>query len=247
MIIFGKHPVFSAIKNNYKNIKNIYVSDRSFLQLKNYISQNNLKFEQNLVKIKSYKFIDNLVGIGAIHQGFLVETSVDSQHFLDENNFISSLTKKSKISKNQLPNIVILDQLSDPHNIGAIIRSCVAFGVEFVVLTKHHSPKDSPIIQKSSAGTLDMAQIIISKNINDLMAKLKKLGYWCIGLDSHSKTDIKKIKDYQPVALVMGNEGKGIRTLVKKNCDVLLKIPMKDEVESLNVSNAAAICLYEIF
>src|SRR5690606_34913616 len=128
-----------------------------------------------------------------------------------------------------------------------IIRSAAAFGVNDIIIPKHNSPKDSAIISKSSSGMSELVNLIISGNINNLLINLKKIGYWCVALDGSAKINISQAKDYENIALVVGSEGAGVRQLVKKNCDLLVKIPMKSEVESLNASNAAAIALYELF
>ena len=144
------------------------------------------------------------------------------------------------------PTLLLLDQVSDPHNVGAIIRSAIGFGVTKIIFCEHNSPKENATIVKSSAGTIEMADLIVVTNFSNLIEKLKKIDYWCIGLAGEAKNDISIIKEYQNIALIIGSEGSGIRDLVKKNCDLLAKININDEVESLNASVAAAITLHEI-
>ena len=146
-----------------------------------------------------------------------------------------------------LPKLLILDQVLDPHNLGAIIRTAVAFGVEKIIITSYNSVKDTPIVAKSSAGLNEFVDLIEVINLNNAIKDLKKAGYFIIGLASEAKMTIDKIEDSSNLALVLGNEGKGIRELVKKNCDELVKIPMEDCAESLNVSVASAIAIYELW
>jgi 23S rRNA (guanosine2251-2'-O)-methyltransferase len=238
-LIFGKNIIFEFLKSSPEKILELYLSERTFHLTQKFCQEQKIKFNFALVKIKDQKSISKILSNGAVHQSFCAKITVEKNKFLNDSELLRNLSKLEK-----RPNIVILDQLTDPHNIGAIIRSCAAFRVDYVILTQHGSPKDSPIIHKSSAGTLGLVKIIISKNLSTLMKDLKKIGYWCVGLAGEARGDVKKILNFTPTALVLGSEGKGIRPLVKKNCDILLKIPICTEVESLNVSNAAAISLF---
>ncbi len=176
-----------------------------------------------------------------MHQGFALLCSV--LNFASDNDFISKI---SNVNKNNLENIIILDQLTDPHNIGAIIRSSVAFNFDNIIIPKQNFHGENATICKSSSGAIENANIILSGNLNNLLVKLKGLGYWVAGLDGCGSDNFDELKDYKPICLVIGNEGSGIRSLVKKNCDFLLKIPISNKIESLNASNAAAIALWEI-
>ena len=143
--------------------------------------------------------------------------------------------------------MLILDQILDPHNLGAIIRTAVAFGVENIIITSYNSVKDTPVVAKTSVGLNEIVNLIEVVNLNNAIKDLKKIGYFIIGLDGEAKIEINKITDNKNLALVLGNEGRGIRDLVKKNCDELVKIPMSNAVESLNVSVASAIAIYELW
>ncbi len=149
--------------------------------------------------------------------------------------------------KNNLPNILILDQITDPQNVGAIMRSALAFDFKKIIITEFNSAKESSAMIKASAGCIDYVDIYSGANLNNLLEELKKIGYWCIGLAGEANISCKKINDYENIALVVGSEGNGIRQLVKKNCDLLVKIPTNSDVESLNVSVATAIVLNQIY
>lgn len=149
------------------------------------------------------------------------------------------------ISKLQGDVIVILDHLEDPHNLGAIIRTCEAAGINDIVIPKDRSVEVNGTVMKTSAGCLDRMNIAKVTNIVQTMEYLKKNGYWIIGTDMDG-TDYKKLNYSGKIAIVIGNEGKGISRLVKENCDFIASIPMKGEVNSLNASVAAGIILFEV-
>lgn len=249
--LYGKHPVFSAIQSQKREIHKIIVSKNSAIDLEKFIDKikNSLdsKFYHKLVsnlEITDINKIDNLVGKNNLHQGLIANCS-----YLPINDQFTLLAELYKISEaeQELPNLLLLDQLSDPQNIGAIIRSAISFGITKIVFTKHNSPKENATMIKSSAGTIENAELFEVVNFSNLLEKLKELGYWSIGLEGTSKTQISNLKGYKNIALVVGSEGSGIRTLVKKNCDILAKIEISDKVESLNASVATAIALYELF
>ncbi len=239
--VYGKHPVLAALLNKKRKIYQILVSKNSEAELKKFIADNKINCDQNLIKIVDNDYINSLLPLGATHQGFVLKTSpitlVSYNQFLD---------KIAGCEKENLPPLLILDSLTDPHNIGAIIRSSVAFGFKNIVVTERNFPLNSPVIAKTASGMLEVVNLIAAQNLNSFLADLKKIGYWSVGLDGEAKTDISATKDYHPIALILGSEGEGIRRLVKENCDLLVKININQEVESLNASNAAAIAMYEI-
>lgn len=239
--IYGKHPVFAALTNKKRKIYQILVSKNSEAELKNFIAENKINCDQHLIRLVDNDYINSLLPLGSTHQGFVLKTSpitlISYNQFLD---------KISGVEPKDLPSLLILDSLTDPHNIGAIIRSSVAFGFKNIVVTERNFPINSPVIAKTASGMLEIVDLIAAQNLNSFLADLKKIGYWSVGLDGEAKTDISKTKNYHPIALVLGSEGEGIRRLVKENCDLLVKININQEVESLNASNAAAIVMYEL-
>jgi 23S rRNA (guanosine2251-2'-O)-methyltransferase len=241
VLIYGKHPVFAALLNKNRKIYQILTTKNSQTELENFITNNKIINYQSIVKISDNDYINSILPQGSTHQGLVLKSSptqtIPYQQFFDQiNNFLPK----------DFPKLLILDNLTDPHNIGAIIRSAVAFGFKNIAVSKRNFPLDSPIIAKSACGMLEITQLIVFSNLNNFLANLKKIGYWRIGLDGDAKADINIAKNYQPIALVLGGESEGIHKLVKENCDLLIKISVNQEVESLNVSNAAAIAMYEI-
>lgn len=149
------------------------------------------------------------------------------------------------------PLILALDQVTDPHNVGAILRSCAAFGVSAVLTQDRHCPPETGALAKSASGAVDQIPIIRIANLSRGLNQFKEAGYWIVGLDAHGqafneqKSENDKLFSL-PLVVVMGSEGDGMRRLIRESCDYLVRLPMHARMESLNVSNAAAITLYEV-
>ncbi len=235
--IYGKHPVLTVLKAKKREIYQIYATKSAVQELTEFVKKNNLEKFLSQIKIVDNQFIETKIGLNQVHQGFLIQSSF--KNIKNENDLINEI-------KDEKPTILILDQLTDPHNIGAIIRSAVAFGVNKIIFPENNFTKESSIMIKSSAGMIEFVDLFMVININKFLERLKKFEYWCFGLAGEAKNDISEIKKYENIALIIGSEGKGIRSLVKKNCDMLLKIPINEDVESLNASVACSIALYEI-
>lgn len=143
--------------------------------------------------------------------------------------------------------VLVLDGITDPYNFGAIIRSAQAFNMDAIIIRKNRSVSITPVVVKASAGTIETMKIIEVTNISDTLEKLKDKGAWIYGLAGEGHVLVDDVDYPDKSVLVLGSEGEGISRLVKKHCDVLLKIPMEDSVESLNVSVASAIACYILF
>lgn len=237
--IYGKHPVKSVILNKKRQIFKILVTKNNQQELLDFIKENNLKIDKNLIFITDNDLISDNFTNKVVHQGFAILCS--KLHFQTDNDLLAQI-KNGDFKEN----ILILDQLTDPHNIGAIIRSSAAFGVTKIVLLKQIFGGENATICKSSSGVIENIDLILAGNLNNFLSNLKQHDYWVVGLDGYGKNNFDEIKKFDKICLVIGNEGSGIRQLVKKNCDFLVRIPTSDKVESLNASNATAIALYEI-
>ena len=239
----GKHPTLTILQKKRRKIFEILATQNTALELEKFLQKNSLTNLAPLVKLVDNEKIESLFGKNQVHQGFAVRCSRLATK--TQNDLLAELQKIAD-SEAQLPTLILLDQISDPHNIGAIIRSAVSFGVTRIIFCEHNSPKENATIVKSSAGTIELADLFVVTNFSNLFEKLKKIGYWCVGLAGEGTVAVTKIKEYKNIALVVGSEGDGIRDLVKKNCDLLTRIEIDGEVESLNASVAAAIALYEL-
>ncbi len=241
--IGGKNPCLLALKNQKRKIFEIIVNKNNIEDLKLFLNKNSLQHLERNIRVHENIFFQNIFHKDFVHQGIAIRASKlefkTQFDLLEELNLIED--------KKQLPDILILDQVTDPQNVGAIIRSAIAFNFKKIVFCEFNSAKETPSLVKASAGNIDFAEIFVAININNLIEKLKKIGYWCIGLAGEGVENEKKIAEYKNIVLVVGSEGLGMRNLVKKNCDLLVRIDTNKEVESLNVSVATAIALNEIY
>lgn len=142
--------------------------------------------------------------------------------------------------------LIILDQVTDPQNVGAIMRSGAAFGAAAVILTDHHSVSESGALAKAASGALDTIAMVKATNLSQFMDQIKKNGFWCMGLSHDAKDTIGTVKLPAKIALVFGAEGPGLRRLTRDQCDFMVHLPTLPPIDQLNVSNAAAVTLYEV-
>lgn len=225
--LYGKHTCLSALQNPLRKIHKIFVSPK----LENNIPN---KFRE-ITKILSIKEIENILPKGSLHQGIALLASPTTKYQLNN------------INLEEVKRIAILDQITDPHNFGAIIRSAAAFDIEVVIYPKDHSPNENSIIAKTSSGGLDQVKLAQVTNISSAILELKKKNFWIIGLGGDSKELLTPEKTRGKIAIALGSEGKGLRRLTRNNCDEILKIPMSHKMESLNVSVAASISFFQAY
>lgn len=222
-IIYGKNVVLQALASKRK-VFNLYVLENNV----NVLKKNNILKYTTATKKK----LDQLTNNG-VHQGFVAEVEDYKTYHLDD-----------IIQNNGL--IVLLDGIEDPHNFGAILRSCDACGVDGVIIGKNRSVKLNATVAKVSTGAIDHVKVCEVTNLTQTIEQLKKRGYWIVGTDVRNATDYRQMKVDVPLVIVIGNEGKGISQLVAKNCDYMVHIPMLGSVESLNASVSCALLLYNI-
>ena len=181
--------------------------------------------------------IDRLLPPGAVHQGAALEAWPLKSRDLDE--VLAEPGQERRI-------VLVLDQLSDPHNVGAVLRTAAAFNVAAVVVQDRHAPPQSGALAKAASGALDMVPYVEVVNIARALDQLADLGFWRIALTGDGDQSLREAVPPGDVALVLGSEGAGIRRLVREHCEASAMIPISGAMESLNVSNAAAIALYEL-
>ena len=185
-----------------------------------------------VVFYKKKREIDNLCS--GVHQGILL--FIPDYQYSNINTFLNKNEEK----------VVILDHIEDPHNLGAIIRTCEAAGIKSVIIPKDRQVQVNATVMKTSVGTLDNVNIVQVTNLSNTIDKLKENGYWIVGTALKDSVDYRDIDYTGKIALIVGNEGTGISNLVMKKCDFIAKIPMYGETNSLNASVATGIMIYEM-
>jgi 23S rRNA (guanosine2251-2'-O)-methyltransferase len=186
------------------------------------------------VTLADARDLERLVPQDAVHQGVVIEAEPLEEVWLDD--LLANAPNRAVL--------LVLDQVTDPHNVGAILRSAAAFGAIGIVTQDRHSPPESGVIAKAASGALERVPWARVVNLARALGDIGDAGFWRIGLAGDAETDLKDALGPPRVALVLGAEGAGLRPNTREHCDALARLPISDAVESLNVSNAAAVALY---
>jgi 23S rRNA (guanosine2251-2'-O)-methyltransferase len=223
--IYGLHAAAAALANPRRKVRRMLASRNALMRLKAAGAE-----PPALVEEVRPVALDRLLGADAVHQGVALEVEPlpDSDPDL--------------IAGARL--LVVLDQVTDPHNVGAILRSAAAFAADAVVTTTRHAPGETGVLAKAASGALDVVPLLRVTNLGDFLEELGDSGFARIGLDSAAETEIGAAIAGDRIALVLGAEGKGLRQRSRSLCDRMARIPGADPIGSLNVSNAAALALY---
>ena len=233
--LYGKHAVLAALENPMRKIKRLMITKRSHAQYEQALTEIHLNHRALNPEIAGIEVFEKNLPADSVHQGIALLTEPLPDCHMDED---------CVILKDQKNLVLVMDQVTDPHNVGAIIRSAAAFGAKAIITTDRHAPPESGVLAKSASGALEALPWIRVTNLSRALDHLAEMGYWRIGLDGHAKQDVREADFGDNIALVLGAEGKGIRKGTADHCDGLVKLPISRTVESLNVSNAAAVALY---
>lgn len=229
MIVFGKNSVNEIFKSN-KKIQKLYITENNMSLIKN------IKIDQSVIKVMSYNQM-NLQFKGN-HQGIACE--IEDYQYANLKTLIDLHRDDQNVS------LVMLDSLEDPHNLGAILRSADATGMNGIIIPKNRSVTLNSTVAKVSTGAIEYVPVCQVTNLVQTIKELKKAGYWIIGLEADGSSDYRT-QDYNgKIVVIIGSEGKGISRLVKTECDFLVNIPMVGHVNSLNASVSASLIFYEI-
>lgn len=227
--LYGVHAVAAALANPAREIGRLLLTDNAEHRLAAAISTRNAKPQK-----VAPRDLDRLLGADTVHQGAFLET-VDLEEPTLEGLAASCAAAGP---------LIVLDQVTDPHNVGAILRSAAVLGAGGLIMTRRHSPPLSGALAKAASGGLEVVPVALVGNLARAMEELGELGVHRIGLDGDGETTIDEAGLSGAIALVLGAEGKGLRRLTRESCDVLARVPAAGAFGSLNVSNAAAVALY---
>lgn len=229
--LFGRHAVEAALKNPERECIRLLGTTKALQASGLTAVRPNLPVEI----VEDDQVLRSAVPADSPHQGVLMEVRpLPGLDIMD----LEPVAGDKNI-------ILMLDQVTDPHNVGACLRSAAALGARALITQDRNSPSESGVLARTAAGGLEMLPWVRAANLAQSLEALKDMGYWHVGLDGHTDDEIGSLSMGDNIVIVMGSEGKGLRPLVRKHCDAIAKIPMSGKVESLNVSNAAAIALYE--
>src|SRR5689334_16988655 len=224
-VLYGWHTVAAALANPRRTIRKITATENAARRLAD--EGLTLPVPPEIVRPDA---IAARLSPDSVHNGLLVEA--DALPALE----LEDLTDEGIA--------LVLDQITDPHNVGAILRSAAAFGVSAIVTTARHSPEATGVLAKSASGALDLVPMVTVQNLARALTALKERGWLTVGLDSEGETDLAAANLREPLALVLGAEGKGLRALTRETCDIRARLELPGVLKSLNVSNAAAVALY---
>lgn len=223
--LYGLHTVRAALDNPLRVKRELLATPNALSRLKEIGQIGKVK-----VRETTPKELDRLLGGDAVHQGAALEVDPVSRFGLND--------------VKQLNLVVVLDQITDPHNVGAILRTACAFGADAVITTSRHSPQETGVMAKAASGALDLVPMIEVTNLGNALETLKERGLIVLGFDSEAPAPLKARTDSRPMAVVLGSEGKGLRQRTRELCDEMVRLDMRGPIKSLNVSNAAAIALF---
>jgi 23S rRNA (guanosine2251-2'-O)-methyltransferase len=223
-ILYGWHTVMAALENPARRFHRVLATENAARRLAD------TGLAPRALEVVRPDAIATLVGPEAVHQGLYAEAEPLPSPPIED------LDPRGVV--------LVFDQITDPHNVGAILRSAAAFAVAAVVTTARHSPEATSVLAKTASGALEYVPIVTVGNLARALSALKERGFLVIGLDSAGETDLARIELTTPLALVLGAEGKGLRQLTRTTCDRLARLDLPGRIKSLNVSNATALALY---
>ncbi len=237
--LFGAHAVLAALanprRNNHRLLLTAEAEHRHGARLRPLLSGGNPSPES----VKRTQ-IEQFLTTEAVHQGLALLAEPLDQPHLDD--LLAGFTAQAATR----PVILVLDQVTDPHNVGAILRSAAAFGVAAVVTPGRHAAPESGTLAKAASGALEIIPYIGVTNLVRALEEMKQAGFWSLGLAGEAERTLADTDPGGPLALVLGAEGPGLRRLTREHCDLMARLPTRPPIDSLNVSNAAAVALYAL-
>jgi 23S rRNA (guanosine2251-2'-O)-methyltransferase len=228
--IYGHHSVTTAVANPRRLVRRLLAVEAE--------SQHLPGLAGRTVERADPAALASLLPQGAVHQG--IAALVDPLPLVDLGELLEDLPADAPVY------LLLLDQVTDPQNVGAILRSAAALGASAVILTERHSAPESGVLAKAASGALDVLPLVRVVNLSRAIEALKQAGFWCLGLAAEGEMTLAQSKPPPRTALVLGSEGSGLRRLTREHCDQLVRLPTRGPIDQLNVANAAAVALYEL-
>jgi len=231
--LFGRHPVLSALSNPARTLKRLLLAEPPDAELGRRVATLRLPLGPEVV---GRAVLDDLLP-GMVHQGLALSVSPLPQVGLP--GLLAELMDRPAV-------VIALDHVTDPHNVGAILRSAAAFGAAAVIATSDHAPAESGLLAKSASGALEVVPYLVETNLARALDQLKAANFWCFGLAEDGAKALRAKDAARRTCVVLGAEGQGLRRLTRERCDLLVRLPTRPPITALNVSNAAAVALYEL-
>jgi 23S rRNA (guanosine2251-2'-O)-methyltransferase len=230
--LYGHHPVLAALANPDRKVERLLVTKEAAERHAAVIAAAGAAQKATVM---SRDDLSQRLPAGAVHQGIAVLVAPLEEPALED--------LLARCGDNAL--VLALDQVTDPHNVGAILRSAAAFGIAGLVVTERNAPADTGVLAKAASGALEVVPLVRAVNLARTLDQLKEAGFWLYGLDERGDVPIGDLDLAGRVCIVLGAEGEGLRRLTSEKCDRLVTIPTKAALAALNVSNAAAVAAYE--
>lgn len=225
--MYGKHACMAALQNSRRHIERVYITGKW--------DGDSALAGHSLALVTNEEMGDMLPVPTPPHQGIAMVVRPLPSVQIDR-----LISRKPRV-------VLALDSVTDPQNIGAMLRSCMGFDVGAMLMPSHNAPREGAVMAKIASGALEHIDMVYESNLARAIDKLKTAGYWAVGLDMGGTHDMRALPDFERVVLVAGSEGRGLRPGVRKACDVIASVNMSDRLESLNVSHATTIALYELY
>jgi len=237
--LFGVHPVAAALRNPRRRLHRLAHTPESAAHHPEIVDLARARAAgAPRLESTAREALDRLLPPGAVHQGIalLAEplSAIDLFEVCDD------------LAEFDSAALVVLDQVTDPHNVGAVLRSAAAFGAAAVIVTERHAAAESGVLAKAASGALEQVPVVPVTNLARTLDTIKEAGFWCVGLAAEAGQTLAAATLAGKVAIVLGAEGAGLRRLTRERCDLLVRLPTQGPIADLNVSNAAAVALYEL-
>ncbi|GHU02699.1 hypothetical protein FACS1894186_7820 [Alphaproteobacteria bacterium] len=229
--LYGRHAALAAVANPRRRVRELFFADPGDIA--------GIRLPKGLnPTLTDRRAIGKLLPPGAVHQG--IAARVEPLPPVSIHDYLETAAGAAVVR------VVVLDQVGDPHNVGAILRSAAAFGAGAVITTSRHSPEETAVLAKAASGAAELVPVIAVANLVQAFELLKKQRFWILGLTGGAALTLREVSLPDRLAVVLGAEGSGLRRLTEENCDYLARLPISPKMESLNVSAALACALYDL-